>query len=201
MPYYLINEWPVFISESKERILKEQALGDQSAKYHLKSFLGSSEEVEERERKVREFLLSGCDEDREKFYKDWVEFDIEGRAASKNVTDLIYDYCHYYNCGTLHDLREHRKKMKQEHTENTYYYPLGKVFLVNFNRRGGFLKKLFGGSNYRSIRLKINVDRVYRLKGVLTDFEVHSEDFELICSKKITLIPRSFAFMQEQRKT
>ena len=201
MPYYVINELPVFISDSKEKILKEQALGDKSAEFHIRSFAESSKEVQKRETIIYQFLRVRYDDDRQKFYNDWVEFDIEGKAASKNATDLIYDYCQYYHCGTLHDLRDHREKIEQEHMEDVYYYPLGKILLANFNRKGSFIKRLFGGSSYKSIRLKIDVDRVYRLKGVLTNFEVHSEDFQLICSKEITLIPRSFAFIQEHNRT
>lgn len=143
MPYYVINELPVFISDSKEEILKEQALCDKTAKFHVRSFVGSSKEVEERESAIYKFLQARCDDDREKFYKEWVEFNIEDEAASKNATDLIYDYCQYYHCGTLHDLRDHREKIEQEHMEDAYYYPLGKTFLANFVRRGGAYKEAF----------------------------------------------------------
>ncbi len=199
MPYYVINELPAFISDSKEKILLEQALGDKSAKFQVKSFVGSSKEVEKREKAIIKFLKDRFNEDYRKFHKDWVEFDLEAESASKNVTDLLYDYCQYFRCGTLRDLREHREKIKQEHMEDAFYYPLGKVFLANINRKGNFIKKLFGGSKYKSISLKVDVNRVYLLNGMLTNFEVHSEDFQLVCSKEISLIPKSFAFMQQQK--
>lgn len=201
MPYYLINELPVFISDSRERDLKTRALGDESAKFHLKSFARSSKEVEKREKRIREFLKALFDEDRERFYKEWVEFQIDGKSASKNVTDLLYDYCQYYSWGTLHDLRDHDERMEQEKMEDAYYYPLGRIFMVSFDRKSGLLRRFLPGSNRGSYRFKVDVDRVYRLKGTLSDFEIHSEDFQLSCSKDVSLIPRSFAFAREQKIT
>lgn len=199
MPYYVINDLPVFISDSKEKILLEQALGDQSLKFHVKSFVGSSEEVEKRERAIIKFLQDRFNEDNGKFHTDWVEFDLEGESASKNITDLLYDFCQYSDFGEMSEVRDHGKKIEQERIKDIYYYPLGRVFLVDFGRKRNFIKRLFGGAGVKSVRLEIDVESVYRLKGMLTDFEVHSEDFQLVCSKKISLIPKSLAFSQQQK--
>ena len=41
----------------------------------------------------------------QKFHKEWIEFDLEGKEAKENIWGLLYDYSAYYGNSFLSDKR------------------------------------------------------------------------------------------------
>jgi len=190
MPYYVIRNYPIFISHQKEKILVKETLKDKSAVFKINRIISGTKENKQFYKLCYKYLQEQYAIGYEVFLKKWVLFDIEGEDAQHNISDLLYDYCHYYKNGLLFDLRNYYEKLQDDYIGDTFAYPMGKTFLLEFNTESKYWKRLFFKSRCQLLRFIINTEYVNRLKGKLTNFHIYFDDFVLSCSRNITVCPR-----------
>jgi hypothetical protein len=128
-------------------------------------------------------------EDPENFYKEWVYFDLHNDKAVYNVWDLIYDYCCYYGCGYLSDLRDETQKLTDNLLEGgNYFFPQGKVFVLNYIvHPARWIDKFTKKSNRKVIQFKIEANKVKRIVGNLADFIIIFDNYQLHLGKTIKI--------------
>ena len=190
MPFYIIGGQPVFLSLSRHQEIKEKVLKTKSATHKVASVIAGFKESKEAKELIYDFLRAQYDKNPEQFYLEWVHFDIVGDNASKNVWDLLYDYCVYYRYGNLSDLRDFEHRLIDNHVGNDLTYPMGQVFALNyFVKPRSWWWKYVHKMSGRSIRVVVVSADVYRLVGDLTDFIVYAKNFHLRCGRDFAIFP------------
>lgn len=190
MPYYIIDKQPVFLPESRERELRLEALKGKSATNVVLSEIAGTKEGAEADELIYQALKAKYAEDPDQFHEDWVHFDLVGRDASDNVWDLLYDYCHYYGCGYLSDLRDFSQQLMDQYFSDPLRYPMGKVFSFNhFVPPRKWWWKYVRRTTGRMLRLVIVTEHVRRLTGELTDFVVQTTSHLIRCAGDMNILP------------
>ena len=190
MSYFIINKQPVFLSWSRYKQIREEALKGKDAIYKISSTIAGHKETKETQKLMYEVLKAKYDKDPKQFYSEWVKFDIVGDDASRNVWDLLYDYCHYYGYAYLSDLRDFTQKLADDYEGDSYAYPMGQLFalihLVKPTRRWWkYTHKMTG----RIVKLIIISENVHRLVGDLTNFTIFTKDFQIRCGRDFEILP------------
>lgn len=190
MSYYLINKQPIFLSLSRDKQIRKEALKDKDAEYRVASMIAGTEESIEAQRLMFNVLKAKYDKDPERFYSEWVKFDIVGDEASQNVWDLLYDYCDYHRYAYLSDLRDPVKKIVDDYEGNSYTFPMGRVFVLeHFVKPARWWWKYTHKMSSRTIRLIIPSENVCRLVGDLINFVIFTKGSMMRCGHDFDIFP------------
>jgi len=159
MAYYIINQKPIFLhQELHDKIKKEVTVGWTALE--RVSSITSNHGCKKLYKLVFDYLMKIDPKILlEKFYS----FELSDKQACKNVFDLLHDYCHYNKIGGLEDIRNLQGKLKDDYLGESFPYPLGKVFKINFMVKKGYLKSA-------EVSLLINSLQIKKLKGNLDNF-------------------------------
>lgn len=188
MSYFIINKQPVFLSAHRYAELKRQVSVDKGADWRIASVFQGRKENRECQEMMFEALNGMCTKNPECFVEEWVRFDFRGADASENAWDLLWDFCHFYGYAFLSDLRDTPNRLAADLENDSYLYPMGRIFALDHVVRPGrwwwrFAHKMVG----RKVTLLINTARVRQLSGSLAEFELNSDSFRLFCGKDILI--------------
>lgn len=177
MPYYLIENIPVFLTRKKYSELREAVLKDKDAIWRTVSMIQGNKETDEKNNLMYEMLIKMHREDKAKFLLEWYSFDLINEEASQNIWDLLNDFSAYYGYSYLKDYRDFSDKLKDDHSGENYLYPMGKVFSFNhFVKPAKWWWKYRYRMKGRSIELLIDINKVRRMNGNLKDFYIQFND-------------------------
>ena len=173
MAYYVINKIPVFLTLDKLKTLRNYVLADKDPVYRIASMISDSPENIETKELMFNYIKQEYDKDKDKFFEDWVKFDLSHKEAKENMWDLLYDYSIYTSNCFLSDIRDQIEKIHQDFIGKNFTYPMGKVFAVNFKIRheNNILSKLFYNRQHY-MKIIIDVDKVLKITGKLDDFYI-----------------------------
>lgn len=183
--YFIIDNYPIFLTYSRFTKLRNEALKNKSAKFRVASMMSSkagkqSKENSEAESLMYDYLLKKYYEDKNLFLKQWHDFILSGKKASENIWDLLYDYCHYNKFGEIIDMRDHIDKMLDL---NSYNYPQGKKFVLKFNEDKNKWWDFFKKKKENNVNIIVDINKVNIISGTLTDFKVDTDTYTLYCSE------------------
>lgn len=189
MPYYVINNRPVFLFTSRWKKLQKLSLKHKDPEFRFDSMIQGTKACKEAQKLMYRFLKSQCEKDSEHFNSEWVKFDITGSEAGENVWDLLYDYSCYYGCSYLSDLREPSQQIIDDYLGNQLQYPMGKIFVFNHCvKPGRWWWKYTRKMTRQTISVIINTDDVIKLTGDLGNFRLYAKSFCMQCNGSSTII-------------
>lgn len=190
MPYYIINNQPVFLSWEHSRKLNEIVSNDKGSVWRIASQIHGHKESEEKSKLVYEELNKIYFRDPDNFKTEWIEFDLKGKKASENIWDLLYDYCHFFGFAFLTDLRDYPEKFTADYKGELYSYPMGRVFALNHFMKSAKMWWKFNNKNIgRTVRVIIDINKVNRLQGSLSEFIVTTNNYKLFCGINFEIHP------------
>jgi hypothetical protein len=156
MPYYIINREPVFLSWQRYKVLEQEATKGKDPTWIVSSTIAGHKESEEKSELMFNVLDQKFREDPQGFHSKWVAFDLTGEEASKNVWNLLYDYCHFYGYASLSDFRDFTEKLLADYEGEAYTYPMGRVFaLTHFVRPAKWLWRFTHKRKGRTVQVII----------------------------------------------
>ena len=194
MPYVLVSGHPVFLSKSRYFRLREQASKDRDAVFRVASLIAGTKAMLEVESRMVTILEAEYSKDPIRFFREWVEFDMEGSEARQEVWYLLYDYCHLYGHTRLTDLRADPEiaRLVGDLLSPGYNVdpPMGRVFALEHpsQRRKRWL---WLGRQERQGTLRVIIDTalVTRLVGSLREFEVFTQGMRLQFGESVAVLP------------
>ena len=176
MPYYIVNDHPVFLHSKLDKELNDLATKDWSALDRIGARIAGSAQADKAGDLAAKLLheKSGLKE----FYSDYVFFDLIGSDARHNVWDLLYDFCRFRGLGRLVDIRSFEDKIRSDYAGEGLSFPYGRFFelhipLAPIQEKRSWLKK--HKNHLRVMRFHINTRVVQRLRGDLNDFTVQMD--------------------------
>lgn len=190
MSYYIIGGEPVFITHLRRSNLNERALRGKPPEWRVASDIAGMPQSQQAD-ELRYFELEKeYLKDPASFRNQWVKFDMTGDEAQLNVWDLLFDYCHLHKSGRLVDLREEDEKVLADYVDDSYHFPMGRLFAVEFEVRQtspwwSLIKRI--PSPY--LRIAVDTNRVKGLQGTLIDFMLLSPTFLIRFANTVTLMP------------
>ncbi|MCH7964903.1 MAG: hypothetical protein IH852_13305 [Bacteroidetes bacterium] len=188
MSYFIIDKLPVFLTSDKYNELREEATKDKDASWRVSSMIQGHKETEEKDELMYELLLKKYQEDKSGFLSKWYSFDIKDSGASINIWDLLYDYSVFYGYSYLEDFRDYPDKLISDYEGESLLYPMGKVFcFTHFVKPKKCWWKFRYKMNGRRIEFIIDVEKVKRINGNLTEFFVHFADTIIKLNKNIQI--------------
>jgi len=177
MPYYIIENIPIFLPHKKYNELREEVSKDKSPMWRTSSMIQGHAEAEEKNNLMYLLLIKRYIEDKDKFLHEWFSFDLIGEEASLNVWDLLYDFSSYYGYSYLKDFRDFSDKLEADYSGELFLYPMGKEFSFNhFVKPQKWWWKYRYKMKGRSVELIIDTQKVIRIDGNLKDFTIHFND-------------------------
>jgi hypothetical protein len=190
MAYCVVNKQPVFLYSSRYQQIQALAMKGKDATQKMASIVAGTKESQEQTDFAYEFLLKEYEKDPVNFHINWAAFDINGNEAVHNVWDVLNDYCNYYKCGYLTDLRDYAQHLMDGDASDTHKYPVGQVFSLNHSAKSTkWWWPYTHGMKGRTVSLLIVAKNVYRLAGDLTNFTVFSKDSRITCGSNLGIYP------------
>ncbi len=159
MAYYIINQKPIFLHQELHDKIKKEVTASWSALERVE-VVTNNPKCEKLYKLVFDYLMKI---DQQILLEKYYSFELSDKQASKNVFDLLHDYCHYNKIGGLEDIRNLQGKLEDDYMDDSFTHPLGKVFKINFAVKKGYLKSA-------EVSLLINSLQIKKLKGNLDNF-------------------------------
>lgn len=181
MPYYLVSNDVVFIHRNLYSQMFEEITKNMGAVSKMKVGTRGTKESIEVDKKIYEFLVKIKQKSNSDFEKNYVNFDLKEDDARLNVWDLLYDYCHYYDRGSLIDIRDFVDKLKDDYKGFGSLYPMGEVFHLRLSiekYKWWHFKK-----TKQYISFVIDINKVSRIVGCLRHFYIYTDNFVVCCDK------------------
>lgn len=192
MPYFLIKSEPVFLHTSLFERVRAEALKDKDAMFRASSMIAGRREGKEAEKLMFDYLEKQFEDDPIRFYSEIINFDLKEEEATENVWDLLYDYCFYYGCGYLADIRSDLGKTFADYVGNSYTYPMGKAFTLNLCKPPTtFLDKFLNRSKKQVQTIPIYVKEAKRIVGNLKESVVYFENFKMTLKENFNITTNS----------
>jgi len=194
MSYYLINNQPVFLTNSRYRKISKIIAKGKDTLWEMKSIMAGSKESEVRDKLMFEFLLKEYSKNLNNFKKNWVNFDLGDDEATENVWSLLYDHCRFYEHKLfLSDLRDDVEKFLSDYEGDSPSGPMGSVFtidsFVNFSKKQWI--SIYKKKDFK-VRFYINSEKIQQIEGSLDNFTVLADDYTLVCNDELLIFPHSF---------
>lgn len=183
MAYMVVKGQPVFLHTAARSKVYKEAFRDKDKMWRLGFSIAGFPHRKEAERLIWRTLRSWQVANPQAFRSQYVEFDMLGNEAQRDVWDLLYDYCCYTGAAQLADTRDAVQAILADWVDDTLNYPMGRVFLLR--HRGGpswpFKKK----------RLDVVIDttQVVRVAGTLGDFVIFGHQYDIRCGLDISVTP------------
>jgi hypothetical protein len=191
MGYLTINNKPVFITRTKNKVLSdffENKNKDKDAIWILGSKIAGNEACKERQAVKYDYLVREEIKDSDAFFNNWIYFDLIGEEAMENTWEILYDYCNYWGHSVLVDLRDTSTRVSDSYSHRDFLYPMGKVFLIVHNvQPHRWWWSITQNMEDRQIKMTIDVNKVTRIKGTLDNFELYIGDLKLVCNKDLEI--------------
>ncbi len=128
---------------------------------------------------------------RNEFIKKWVEFEFTNEQAKNVGWEIICDYFEIHKNGHIKDLRDFNDQLVDEYDGNNYIFPQGEVIGLEFNliHNRNIITKFFDSS--KTLRFVLNLAKIERIKGDLTDIEISTDSQFIKLGKKILIINKN----------
>ncbi|NGP90229.1 hypothetical protein [Fodinibius halophilus] len=186
MPYLEIENYPIFLTQDRERFLVQELFDDPSKR--VATELAGSPEREEYVEKTKKYLEAEFKKDKKSFLKEWFNFKLIEQEARVNLYNILVDYSYYYNQSFLQDIRSGQEKILQDRLGDSLNFPLGNSFYFCIKEKQNFFDKLFSTNSVES-RILINSNNTYKIEGNLKSFTLYMGGMALLLSDKISIIP------------
>ncbi len=172
MPYCKIANYHVFLHRSLYSQIVSEVLKDKPPVYKVSSFISGSEANKEKENAIIYWLEKKFKENPSHFKEQFVKFSLFGQDARSDVFDLLYDWCSLSKLGRIVGNRDEVNKLISDYEGKSLSYPAGKVFhiVVKVIPHNSFINKLLSPS--KEIMVEIDTQKVTRLEGVISDFNL-----------------------------
>lgn len=179
MSYYVIDGIPVFLTWARFYQLRGDILS--RCKIPDECFYGihgrSSEESINLTSAIKDLLVQIKTGNEERFYVNWVSFDMDKAEASDNVWELLYDYSALTGNCAVRSIRDDQTFVRGV-DPNTFGYSMGRLVALDiFAPRNQFSRWLFGPK--RMSTLMLDSDKVTKIQGTLDDFIMNYDGREM----------------------
>jgi hypothetical protein len=190
MGYYLVDKMPIFLTREREKELRDEVSKDKTPWWQIGSRIAyrnnDNSPNKELERLMFDLIIKKYNSDKQKFISEWYTFDLLGDVASLNAWDLLYDFSTYYGYSFLKDFRDFSEKLEADYSGELFSYPMGKVFSFNhFVKPAKWWWKYRYKMKGRTVELIIDVNKITKINGNLTDFYIHFNDTSIRFNKNI----------------
>ncbi|MCZ8013840.1 MAG: hypothetical protein O9319_14625 [Gemmatimonas sp.] len=179
----------VFLSSAREREITKEVSRDKPALWVVSSTIAGSPDSAEREQLIRAWLATKHNQDPAAFRREWYEFRIVGDEASKDVWDLLYDWCSRTGGGYLADERDEHGKLMAMWSSDAYSHPMGRIFTINHRVPvpQAWWRQLIS-PRYSTVKIFIDVSQIRSLVGTLDRFVVAGAGFAIIFSENVRVV-------------
>ncbi|MBW1710875.1 MAG: hypothetical protein JRJ73_13505 [Deltaproteobacteria bacterium] len=162
----------------------KDTLHHKPAQYRVASVIAGTKESIETKKLMLDWLREKYRENQKTFNELYVRFCIVDEDAKVDVSDLLYDWCHFSKLGKLVDKRDFVEKVLLDYAGESLDYPVGKSFylLINTCSSQNVLSKLF--SKPRFLSILIDTQDVTKLEGTFEDFKIYMGQLTLSFSRK-----------------
>lgn len=173
MPYCKISSYHVFLHRSLQSQISSEVLKDKPSVYKVSSFISGSKANKETKNEILYWLEQKFRENPSHFKEQFVKFSLVGEDARYDVFDLLYDWCSLSKLGWIKDNRNAVDKLISDYEGENLSYPAGKVFhiVVKAISHNSFINRLFSSSS-KEVRVEINTQKISRLEGVISNFNL-----------------------------
>jgi hypothetical protein len=175
------------MTDARYRHLNSVVLADKTADFCVGSIISGTKESAEADRLRFNHLARLHSEDEEAFVEQWVYFHLKDEDAQRNAWDLLSDYCEICRVGRLADLRTSGEWIRDSLSGESYSYPMGKVFAIQFLCRhtvASFLHLV----PRPSVTIEVDVSQVVVAYGTLDDFRLVFDSYVLKCNQALTIL-------------
>lgn len=172
MSYCKISHCHVFLHRSLHSQILSEVLKDKPSVYKVSSFISGSDANKETENEIIYWLEQKFKENPSHFKEQFVKFSLIGEDARSDVFDLLFDWCSLSKLGRIADNRDVVDNLISDHEGESLLHPAGKVFhiVVKAIPHNSFINRLF--SSFKEVRVEIDTQKVSRLEGVISDFNL-----------------------------
>ncbi|HWP96470.1 MAG TPA: hypothetical protein VN426_06440 [Syntrophomonadaceae bacterium] len=187
MSYYVIDGTPVFLTWAKYYQLREEIM----SRFEIPDdcFYGihgrNSEEANLVTSAIKDLLANKKRSNEERFYIDWVSFDMDKAEASDNVWELLYDYSVLTRNSAVRSIRDDQT-FAHGVDPDTYGYSMGRLIALDFMAQKSRIARWLLGQK-RMGTLMIDSDKVTKIQGTLDDFIMIYNDKEMRFASVIEL--------------
>ncbi len=187
MSYYVIDRVPVFLTWARYYRLRDEIItGFEIADDCFFGIQGrNAEQAGQLSSAIKDLLQKKKEANEERFYVDWVTFDMDKAEASDNVWELLDDYSVLTRNCAVRSIRDDQI-FSHGADPDTYGYSMGRLIAIDlFVKRNPLARWLFGSK--RLSTLMIDTDKVTKIQGTLDDFVVIYEGKEMRFAATIEL--------------
>jgi hypothetical protein len=187
MPYYKIEGYKVFLSHDRWLKINSLAMAHKDPPFRVSSMIAGQPAAREADKLRFQQLTKLCREDSDKFFREWVEFDLRGREAQENAWDLLYDYCVLSRVGYLTDARSAVHAILADYADDSYTYPMGRVFALRV-LAGHTVASLLHLRPRPTLTLEIDTSQIVSAVGTLDDFRIQFRHCAFQCSRLLSIV-------------
>jgi hypothetical protein len=188
MPYINIDSYPIFISNSRERILLQKLINSPAERARtITDSRAKSQFVD----KVEKYLYDLLKNDQSTFMEKWYRIALLEESARTNLYDLLFDYSDFFSNSYLEDLRTKDEKWIDTRNSDNINYPLGNSFFLCIHNGPHSIKNNIKEESIIT-KILITTSDVNRVSGYLNSLTIEMDNQILDLSNEIIISPKKY---------
>lgn len=188
MGYCTINKSLIYISREidKEIISAWEKIGNKTASEKIGRIIANS-------KGSKDFNLFSFNYlnniDKKTLTSRYLNFNFDENELKFEISDLLYDHCHYYGGSIIKDTRDFTEKIIDDYNYDSRIFPFGKEIIFEQKIKRGISTLFITEDNQRKIKIFINLGKVKRIEGNLECFNVYYEGMIISFGKDVSISP------------